>query len=176
MFLEYAIICVAAFFAGAVNSIAGGGTLLTFPALMYSLRNYPDHDKIANATSTMALMPGSFASAWAYRNELIPYRPWLMRLLIPSLLGGAVGATFLLLGKNDTFSKLIPWLILTATLLFVLQPQITRWSGIGHAESEPTQKKIMFVMIFQFFRQCVRRLLWRGDWDPYAQRHQHLWV
>jgi uncharacterized membrane protein YfcA len=117
--------------AGAVNSIAGGGTLLTFPALIWSLGGTDASFVIANATSTIALCPGSFSSAWAYRRELPLYRHALAWLVPPSLIGSLLGTWLLLHDSPDTFKKLVPWLILVATLLFALQPQIARWTGMG---------------------------------------------
>ena len=81
---SWIFLCVSAFLAGAVNSIAGGGTLLTFPALLWVLGAAPASSVIANATSTVAIFPGSVASAWGYRQELKMVRNWLFRLTIPS--------------------------------------------------------------------------------------------
>lgn len=117
--------------AGAINSIAGGGTLLTFPALIWSLGGTDASYVIANATSTIALCPGSFSSAWAYRRELPLYRHALGWLVPPSLIGSLLGTWLLLHDSPDTFKMLVPWLILLATLLFALQPQIARWTGQG---------------------------------------------
>ncbi len=117
--------------AGAINSIAGGGTLLTFPALIWSLGGTNASFVIANATSTIALCPGSFSSAWAYRRELPLYRHALGWLLPPSLIGSLLGTWLLLHDSPDTFKKLVPWLILIATLLFALQPQIARLTSLG---------------------------------------------
>ena len=83
---------MAALVAGAVNSIAGGGTLLTFPALV-ALGVPPIN---ANATSTLALWPGSLGSMWGYRWELKGTRLWALGFAVPSLLGGAAGAWLLL--------------------------------------------------------------------------------
>src|SRR5262249_53675911 len=84
--------------AGAVNSVAGGGTLLTFPALLAALSPMgPEAAKVANATSTVALVPGSLAGAWGYRHEMHSARRWLSLLLGPSLIGGALGSLLVLL-------------------------------------------------------------------------------
>jgi uncharacterized membrane protein YfcA len=122
---ELVLVVVAALIAGVMNSIAGGGTLLTFPALV-ALGVPPIN---ANATSTVALWPGSLGSIWGYRGELRGARLWALGLAAPSVLGGAVGAWLLLATPPERFEALVPWLVLGATALFVLQrplmPRIT---------------------------------------------------
>lgn len=108
---------------GAVNSIAGGGTLLTFPALL--ALGVPAVS--ANATSTLALWPGSFASLWGYRRELAGAERWALRLAVPSVLGGGVGAALLLATSDAQFRALVPWLVFGATLLFALQGPVMKW-------------------------------------------------
>ncbi|HTQ40844.1 MAG TPA: sulfite exporter TauE/SafE family protein [Pirellulales bacterium] len=151
---EIILVCCAAMAAGAVNSVAGGGTLLTFPVLTAVLmRKFGDHkhaDVVANQTSTMALIPGIFAAAWGYRSQLKHSRHWLKWLLPPSLLGGLLGG-WLVVGFPDQFSALVPWLILTAAVLFVLQPQIARWTGIGAPHAEPHGGTLIAIIVFQFF-------------------------
>ena len=90
---ELVWLCLAALAAGAVNSIAGGGTLLTFPALLAGLfyLGAADAAVVANATSTVALVPGSLAGAWGYRREMKRVRRWLSLLVGPSLAGGVIG-------------------------------------------------------------------------------------
>jgi uncharacterized membrane protein YfcA len=114
-------LCVSAFFAGAMNSIAGGGTLLTFPALTAVVS-----PAVANATSTIALMPGSLAGSVGYRKELWECRRFVLRMIAPSIAGGFLGAW--LVGQDqDAFAVLVPWLILTAAVLFVVQAPLSRW-------------------------------------------------
>lgn len=109
--------------AGAVNSIAGGGTLLTFPALV-GLGIPP---VVANATSTVALWPGAFGSMWGYRAELRGARRWAIGFAVPSIAGGALGAMLLLRTPSAWFEALVPWLILSATALFMAQgPLVAR--------------------------------------------------
>ncbi len=153
MHWEYVLLCVTAATAGAINSIAGGGTLLTFPVLMALLSHKAGFaDKasvVANQTSTMALIPGICAAAWGYRNQLVHSRQWLKLLLIPSLTGGLIGG-LLVTEFPGAFGSLVPWLILTAALLFVLQPQIAKWTGIGKPHSVPSRGSIAAIVVFQF--------------------------
>ena len=130
LFLTYAPLCLAALLAGIVNALAGGGTLLTFPALKSALGDFPgigpvNADAFANGTSTIALGPASFSSAWAYRREIAKVRHWLALLIVPSLLGGGSGA-WLAAEYPKQFKELVPWLILLAAVLFTLQPMITK--------------------------------------------------
>lgn len=151
MTLEIAFLCLAALAAGAVNSVAGGGTLLTFPVLVAALRTkYGEQaDAVANETSTVALVPGAVVAAWGYRGELPQSAHWLRWLLPPSLMGGTLGA-ILLNEHRDAFKSLVPWLIFTAAMLFALQPQIARWTGIGRTHSAPGGKRIAAIVCFQF--------------------------
>jgi uncharacterized membrane protein YfcA len=131
---DYAILCAAALVAGAVNAIAGGGTLLTFPALFAALGSSGAAAVAANATSTVALVPGAISSLAGYRHEIRHERRMISLLVVPSLVGGLVGSLLLVLLPGDYFKAAVPWLILTAALLFALQPRIARWMGIGRAD------------------------------------------
>src|ERR1700677_5022351 len=112
---------LSAFAAAVVNSVAGGGTLLTFPALLVAVSPV-----VANGTSTVALVSGSLAAAWGYRQELQPLRRWLIILAIPSLAGGIVGSLLVTQLDEHYFDVMIPWLILAATFLFLFQPLLVR--------------------------------------------------
>lgn len=103
--------------AGAANSIAGGGTLLTFPALI-GLGIPPI---VANATSTVALLPGSASSMFGYRSTLTSARAWLIAFALPSVFGGAIGAWLLVVTPERRFANLVPFLVLGATVLFLAQ-------------------------------------------------------
>jgi uncharacterized protein len=115
------IVGIAAFCAGAMNSVAGGGTFLSFPALLAA--GVPPVS--ANASNSVALWPASLSGAWAYRKELARYKRYLIPMGIVSLLGGVGGGLLLLTTKDATFSKLIPWLLLFATLLFAFSGKIS---------------------------------------------------
>jgi uncharacterized protein len=108
--------------AGAINAIAGGGTLVSFPAIV-ALGVPP---LVANATNTVALWPGAFGSLWAYRGEVAGARSWASRFALPSLLGGAAGALLLLWTPSERFEQVVPFLVLAATVLFMAQGPISR--------------------------------------------------
>jgi uncharacterized membrane protein YfcA len=140
--LRLPLVVLASAIAGAVNSIAGGGTLLTFPALV-GLGIPPI---VANATSTVALWPGALGSMWGYRRELEGMRQWAAAFAAPSLLGGLIGAWLLLRTPADRFAALVPWLVLGATALFMVQGPITaafarRRSAGGGVESESGERQ-----------------------------------
>ncbi len=116
------VMFAAAFLAGAMNAIAGGGTLVTFPALIWLGLDA----KVANATSTVALWPGLLGGLWGYRKEMENSRAYLIRLGIPSVIGGACGAWLLIATPTQTFERLVPFLILFATVLFMMQETISR--------------------------------------------------
>ncbi len=121
--LRFSLIVAAAAAGGAINAVAGGGTLLTFPALI----GLGVPAITANATSTVALWPGAVGSMLGYLGELKGARAWAVRFAIPSLLGGFVGARLLLVTPADRFDALVPWLVLGATALFLLQRPAMRW-------------------------------------------------
>jgi uncharacterized membrane protein YfcA len=120
---QLALVVISALIGGVMNSIAGGGTLLTFPALI--ALGVPAIN--ANATSTVALWPGAVGSMWGYRGELTGARGWVIGLSLPSLLGGAVGALLLMWTPAERFAALVPWLVLAATVLFSIQRPVMRW-------------------------------------------------
>lgn len=121
MIWEWSLLFIAAFFAGSLNAVAGGGSFLTLPVLV--LANVPPI--AANATGTLALLPGYIASAWALRKEIKNLKNVsLSVLIITSLIGGVIGAGLLLWTPATVFDALIPWLLLAASLLFILSPRL----------------------------------------------------
>jgi len=140
------ILFSAAFVAGVINSIAGGGMLITFPVLIW-LGLDP---KIANATSTVALWPGLFGGLFGYRKELEDSSRILVRLGLTSVVGGAFGAWLLILTPSPTFARLVPFLILFATVLFMMQGTINRRLKLQPIVSEPPRSWWLGAMIFQF--------------------------
>ena len=120
----------AAFAAGVLNAIAGGGSFLTFPALVFA--GVPP--LAANATSAMAVSPGYLGSTWGFRPELqaLP-RALIQREVVVAAVGGLIGAGLLLITPARIFSGLVPWLLLLATVLFAAGPVLAqRNAGQGH--------------------------------------------
>lgn len=114
------LIFAAGLLAGVMNSAAGGGSFVTLPVLIFA--GVPS--VIANASSTVALFPGSFAGAWAYRNDFTPFEGVSMRALgCASVAGGLVGALLLLFTPTTTFDSIFPWLLLFGTLAFTFGRQ-----------------------------------------------------
>jgi uncharacterized membrane protein YfcA len=111
------ILIAAAFLGGALNSLAGGGSLVTFPALLFAGLNPID----ANASSVVALFSGTFAGAWAYRRNILAVAEFsVIGLFVLSLVGGLIGALLLLWTPATIFAALVPWLILFATIVFAV--------------------------------------------------------
>lgn len=128
-----------------MNAMAGGGTILTFPVLLL----LGESAITASATSTVALLPGAAASMAGYRREVADHRQWLKTLLLPSLIGGAVGSVLLLRTPERAFEKLAPFLILFATVLFLVQGLIAPWSRAHHPE-RPSSARFAVVSLVQF--------------------------
>src|SRR5579872_6470128 len=122
-FLQAVSLFLAALLGGALNSVTGGGSFISFPALVFV--GVPEIR--ANATNTIALWPGLVASMGPYRDVLATKRQSLTLLAALSLIGGIAGAIVLLHTPKATFSALIPFLLLGATLLFAFGPTLTRW-------------------------------------------------
>jgi uncharacterized membrane protein YfcA len=131
--------------AGVMNAMAGGGTILTYPTLLF----VGESAIAANATSTVALWPGALSSMYGYRREVAEHRDWLKTLFLPSLLGGALGAVLLLRTPVRTFEHLAPFLILFATFLFMLQGAVARWTRTAHAAGR-TPGRVVLSWVFQF--------------------------
>ncbi len=124
--MDYLIVLVAAFSAGVLNTIAGGGTFLTFPALVYV--GVPPI--IANATSAVAVFPGYLGGALGFREEILKFdRKQMFRTLAITLLGALIGSLLLLFSAEDAFSFVIPFLLLGATLAFLFGQQIRVWAA-----------------------------------------------
>jgi uncharacterized membrane protein YfcA len=132
----YAILALAAMCAGAVNAIAGGGTILTFPVLGAILPPGPGVLVTANATSTIGLWPASLVATWASRENRAGLPAWAKWLVVPSFIGGAVGTLLVLCLPPAWFDSLVPWLILLAAVLFAIQPRVAAWAH-GDAAASP---------------------------------------
>jgi len=117
---EAVLVAVAGFLAGAVNAVAGGGSLISFPALVAV--GLPTLD--ANVTNTTAVWPGYVGSALAYRTELVGQGDRLRSLGLTAALGGVVGSAILLVAPDAVFDAVVPFLVLAGSLLLALQPRI----------------------------------------------------
>jgi len=144
--MQYLVLVLAAALAGGMNALAGGGTLVTFPSLLA----FGVAPVAANATSTVALVPGGFSAFWGFRHDVAGDRAELAWMAAPSLVGGALGAWLVLAVGNRTFAHVVPWLIYGATLLFVAQAPLRRWIDrrIG-ADAHKRRRALQVVM--QFF-------------------------
>ena len=145
------VVFLAAFVAGMMNSVAGGGTLITFPMLVWI-----GIDPIrANVTCTVALWPGSLGALVGFRRELGDSRRWMLLLGAPSVAGGLIGAYLLLLTPSRLFLSIVPFLILFATILFAAGEPINRKLVITaehHTHIEPSPKRWWWIaaVVFQF--------------------------
>ena len=146
LFPSLVMLC-AAFAAGAINSIAGGGTLLTFPVLIW-LGLDP---KVANGTSTVALWPGLFGGLYGYRRELENSSTILIRLGTTSVIGGALGAWLLIWTPSRVFASQVPFLILFATILFMCHGQINKRLRLGSIDNKEMGRWWTGAIVFQFF-------------------------
>src|SRR6266853_3951375 len=118
---------------GALNAVAGGGSFLTLPALIFA--GIPP--VVANATSTLALWPASLSSTVAYRRELRSSRQWLMVLGAASVVGGLAGALLLVRTSDDAFLRLLPWLMLVAAATFSFGQKLRPAPKTGSEPSHP---------------------------------------
>lgn len=118
---------------GAINAVAGGGSFLVFPTTLYV--GVPP--VAANATTAAALWPAGLASAVAYRKDLAADRVTLVVLALASAIGGALGAKLLLVTSDETFAKLIPWLLLLASAVFTFGPRVSQSRGSASGTSAP---------------------------------------
>jgi uncharacterized membrane protein YfcA len=158
-----AALAAVSFLAGGVNAVAGGGTILTFPVLAAILPADPTRLVAANATSTIGLWPGAAAAAWAYRGERIGQPPWAVWLIVPSLIGAALGAVLVLVLPPQWFAACVPWLILAAAVIFALQPRFARMSAAAarptsiassdasHPSRPASLSRLMLACVLQFF-------------------------
>lgn len=136
---------VAAAGAGAINAVAGGGTILTFPTLMM----FGMPARLANGTSTIALVIGTGGSVFGYRKQLPAIRRWLLALAPASIAGGALGSYLLLKTDDKTFANLVPLLVLFATLLFMVQGIVARFAK-QHVGEPEHGGRLWLIALFQF--------------------------
>jgi uncharacterized protein len=137
-------LAAAAAAAGGINAVAGGGTLVTFPTLLA----FGTPAVVANATSTMALVIGTGGSVFGFRKHLPAVKQMLWWFLPPSLLGGFIGSWWLTRTSEKTFSQLVPFLILFATILFLSQGVLRRLQIIRAGDS-PRGWRLVAALVFQ---------------------------
>ena len=140
---HYLLLVVVGAVASAINSVAGGGSLVSFPTLTLGL-GIPS--KIANATNSVGLWPGSLGGALGFRNLLGATQHHLKTLLLPTVLGSVLGAWLLIQTKQRVFDAIVPALILLAALLLAFQPQVKKWA-LGHRQSLSTTTGVVLQFI-----------------------------
>jgi uncharacterized protein len=140
---EVITLVIAAAAAGAINAVAGGGTLITFPVLLL----FGTAPVVANATNTLALVIGTAGSIYGYRRHFEVVKPWLWRFLPVSLLGGLLGGVLLTRTDDVVFGKLVPFLILFATLIFIAQGAFRRFAG---RQERVVGNGVFAAVLFQF--------------------------
>jgi uncharacterized protein len=147
---SYLLVVAASFTAGVINAMAGGGSFLTFPSLL-AVHLPPVN---ANATSTVALWPGQIASLIAFRKELQSIRHYLLPASVASAIGGTAGAIALLFTSQRTFLKLVPWLLLFATVLFAVSGPLGKWLNARRTKQKGTTGKELGFSLALFFWLC----------------------
>ncbi|RZU98338.1 sulfite exporter TauE/SafE family protein [Spiribacter vilamensis] len=147
LILDLTVVVLAALIGGVINALAGGGSFLTLPALVFT--GVPP--VMANATGTTALLPGYLASVWGSRDLIrAPRGMTLFAIVILGAIGGSLGAGLLLLTSNEAFSAIVPWLLLFATLLFATGPAIHRvlTTRVAARHSLPGRLGILVVSLY----------------------------
>lgn len=147
---DWLLVAAAGFLGGALNAVAGGGSFITLPALIFV--GVPP--VAANATGTAALLPGYIASAWRFRHDIaFPASLNFRVIALMTLAGGGISAGILLLSSEKLFAALIPWLILLATLLFLIGPWLLSSARpampqVTPADQQPGQRKRALAVLF----------------------------
>lgn len=146
--VEIVSLVAAAGAAGMVNALAGGGTLITFPVLLF----IGTPAITANATSTVALVLGTLGSVYGYRRQIAATRSWLRQFLPVSLLGGLLGSVLLTCTEERVFARMVPFLLLFATVLFLGQNAFRRFAGFsdGECHPKPHRHALLGAIGFQF--------------------------
>jgi uncharacterized membrane protein YfcA len=143
---EAAFLALASFAAGAINAVAGGGSLVSFPALVAA--GYTS--KVSNVTNTVALWPGYLGGSYGYRGELERQRRRIIALTAPSVLGALVGSVVLLATSESAFDRIVPFLILFACGLMAVQDRLGEWAQTHRlaARSEDHIPAVLHVAVF----------------------------
>ena len=147
---EIVALAAAGGIAGVMNAVAGGGTLVTFPVLLF----FGTPPLAANATSTLALVFGTAGSVYGFRRQITPVKGWLKRFLPVSLVGGLAGGILLTRTREAVFARMVPYLILFATIVFVSQGAFRRFAGFSpktDTATRPHHRAVGAAVLFQFF-------------------------
>ncbi|MCK0151638.1 sulfite exporter TauE/SafE family protein [Marivita sp. S6314] len=140
---DTALLIFAGLAAGMLNAIAGGGTFISFPALVWV--GVPP--VMANATATLTALPGYLSSAWAYRHDMETQDPLpIAMVLFLAAIGGLAGAGLLLITTQETFSALVPWLLLLGTLVFGLGPFAMKHMRTGTKAPKPVAAAVLLAV------------------------------
>jgi uncharacterized membrane protein YfcA len=138
--LDYLAIFLGGICAGVMNAVAGGGTLVSFPILLWAGRD----PILANATNALALWPGSLAGAWGFRREIAAV-PRLLKLLLPAaIVGGVLGGWLLLATPTKVFAGIVPFLILFATALLAAKSVLTHLQRGAARTATPAHAAVLF--------------------------------
>lgn len=148
---SYLFVFAVAIVSGAINSVAGGGTILTFPALL----SVGFSSRLANTTNTMALWPASMTAAWSFRKAFTGSRRLALSYAGVSVIGSIAGAWLLNSTSVRLFDEIVPWLILLAAVLFVVQEPLLRRLDLYDSGQQPgltgTGWRRFAVLLVQFF-------------------------
>ena len=144
--VEVVGLAAAAFVASAINAVAGGGSLVSFPALLA----FGYGAKPANVTNTVAIWPGTLGGSYAYRNELGRQRRRILVLIGPAIAGALAGSALLLATSSDTFDAIVPFLIMTGVLLILFQDRIGKLTSGRHFVSQGEDHIPIFLMVVVF--------------------------
>ena len=138
---------VASFLAGALNTVAGGGSFLSLPALLSAMRGSGFSSVSAQATNNVALWPGQVTSVIAYRDKLSVHANRLLPLSIASLIGGIIGALLLVVTPSSRFIYLLPWLLLFAAIMFVLSEPLGRWLATRRSIGDDARRSDFWLIV-----------------------------
>ena len=144
--LDAVLLAAAAFAAGAINAVAGGGSLVSFPALLAV--GYTS--KVANVTNSVALWPGYVGGSYGYRGELKRQRSRIIALTVPSVLGALAGSAILLATPESAFDAIVPFLIVFACLLMAFQENLSVWAQKHEFAAGPEMGVPLFLHVAIF--------------------------
>ena len=138
---------VASFLAGALNTVAGGGTFLSLPALLNAMKSTQVGAVSGSATNNVALWPGQLTSVFAYREDLSNHAKRLLPLSVASFIGGLIGAVLLVITPVKRFAHLLPWMVLFAAVMFILSEPLGRWlAARGNAQRQKPRSDFWLII------------------------------